>query len=107
MKKLAVVVTTGALILSILIYFARGREYRRYKLEAKSDLVYPYKININLANSKEFENLPGIGPSLAQAIVDYRVANKRFENIDDLKEIKGISSKKYKSIESYLTLEVY
>jgi len=47
-------------------------------------------VNINTAESGELESLPGIGPSKAAAIVDYRVQNGPFGTVDDLDDVPGI-----------------
>ena len=47
------------------------------------------KVNINTANQTELETLPGIGPSLAQRIIDYRQANGKFQKIEDIQNVKG------------------
>jgi len=48
------------------------------------------KININTATAAELESLPGIGPVLAQRVVDYREANGPFATIEDIKNVSGI-----------------
>lgn len=50
-------------------------------------------IDINTAESAELQLLPGIGPVLAQRIVDDRAANGRFLSLNDLKRVKGIGDK--------------
>ena len=62
-----------------------GEQIHIYKL---GDV--PQKININTAEAWLLESLPGIGETLAQRIVDYRVANGYFQSIDDLKGVDGI-----------------
>ena len=47
-------------------------------------------VNINTADVTLLQKLPGIGPSSAQAIVDYRTANGPFVRIEDLLKIPGI-----------------
>ena len=48
-------------------------------------------VNINTASAEEIsENLKGIGPSKAQAIVAYREANGAFDHVDELVNVKGI-----------------
>lgn len=58
------------------------------------------KININTATQKQLENLEGVGKTLAQRVIEYRNNNGQFENIDDLKKVKGFSEKKYQKIYS-------
>ena len=61
------------------------------------------KININLADEKSLDELPGIGPVMAKKIVDYRKENGRFYNIEDLKNVPGISEKKYDNLKDRIT----
>ncbi|MFC7060698.1 helix-hairpin-helix domain-containing protein [Halobacillus seohaensis] len=56
-------------------------------------------IRINQATSEEIQSLQGIGPSKADAIVQYREENGLFRQIDDLLEISGIGEKTLKQIE--------
>ena len=52
------------------------------------------QVNINTATKKELMMLPGIGESKAEAIIEYRKANK-FKTIEDLKNVKGIGEKRF------------
>ncbi len=61
-------------------------------------------ININTADSEELELLPGIGPALANAIIEYRTENGDFENTEDIMNVSGISLMVYRSIESLITV---
>ncbi|PMR72608.1 ComEA family DNA-binding protein [Billgrantia endophytica] len=47
-------------------------------------------INVNSADAELLAELPGIGPSRAQAIIEEREANGHFENLDDLTRVSGI-----------------
>lgn len=62
------------------------------------------KININLASASQLEELPGIGPSLAQRIVDYRDKHGAFKTIRDLMKVQGIGEKKFAALEEYVTV---
>jgi len=63
------------------------------------------KININTALQAEFETIPGIGPTKAQAIIDYRNTNGSFASIEDIENVKGIGPATYDKIADYLTIE--
>jgi competence ComEA-like helix-hairpin-helix protein len=63
------------------------------------------KINLNQATKEVLIEVPGIGAKLAQRIIDYRLQNHRFENISELKNIKGIGESKYKLIKEYFRIE--
>ena len=56
------------------------------------------KVNINTANQTELETLPGIGPSTAQKIIDYRSKKGKFETIEDIQNVKGIGDGKFEEI---------
>lgn len=48
------------------------------------------RVNINTADVRELDTLPGIGPVLAQRIVDWRTANGAFTCAEDLLQVEGI-----------------
>ncbi len=50
-------------------------------------------LNINTAGSNELQTLKGVGPVTAQRIIDYRTQIGRFDNVDQLLEVKGIGEK--------------
>lgn len=60
------------------------------------------KININFASEKELESLPGIGPSLAKRIVEYREKNGLFKSLEDLEKVRGIGEKKIEQIKDLI-----
>ena len=47
-------------------------------------------VNINTATPEELELLPGVGPTRARSIVEYRKAHGPFENVAELEEVSGI-----------------
>lgn len=56
------------------------------------------KVNINKAKQTELEQIPGIGPSTALKIINYRKENGAFTSIEEIKEISGIGEKKFEEI---------
>lgn len=62
------------------------------------------KVNINTAGLEELDQLPGIGPSIAQRIIDYRTEHGEFKAIEDIQEVKGIGNAKYIEIKDNITI---
>ena len=62
------------------------------------------KVNINIANQSELETLPGIGPSLASRIIEYREQNGKFNSVEELKNIKGIGDAKFEDLKDFATV---
>lgn len=58
------------------------------------------KVDLNRATEKDFEALPGIGPVLAERIVEYRQSRGAFREVDQLRHVKGIGKKKFERIRS-------
>lgn len=106
MKIFALVITLLGVGLATGVYLSKNYQYEHYVIEPKSDRVKAYKINLNLANEHEYDNLPGIGPKLAHEIVKDRATNGRFNSISDVNRVKGIGDAKFHKMEPYLTLEV-
>ncbi len=64
----------------------------------------PQKIDINRAEAWLLEALPGIGPSKAQAIIDYRQQNGGFKNISEITRVEGIGPAIYEQIKDLITV---
>jgi competence protein ComEA len=62
------------------------------------------KVNINMAESAELQTIPGIGPSKAARIIEYRQSNGNFSSIEDIQNVSGIGSKTFESIKDYITV---
>ena len=63
------------------------------------------KVNINKASQVELETIPGIGPSTALKIIDYRKQNGKFKSIEDIKNVSGIGDAKYEKMKDYITVK--
>ncbi len=63
------------------------------------------KVNINTANQSELENLPGIGPSIASRIIEYREKNGKFQKVEDLQNVKGIGDAKFGNVKEYVVVQ--
>jgi competence protein ComEA len=63
------------------------------------------KININTANPAELETLPGIGPTIAQRICEYREAHGTFTRIEDIMQVSGIGQATFAKIQDLITTD--
>ncbi len=61
-------------------------------------------LDLNQASAEELEGLPGIGAVLAQRVIAFRTSAGGFRTIEDLREVKGIGSKKFDRIKSFVTV---
>ncbi|MGD0153364.1 MAG: ComEA family DNA-binding protein [Thermacetogeniaceae bacterium] len=63
------------------------------------------KLNINTATAEELDaKLPGIGPTLAKRIVDYRTSHGSFKTVEDLRSVSGIGPRRFDQIKEYVTI---
>lgn len=67
-------------------------------------LLRNQKININTASVKELDALPGIGPTMAKRIEEYRQSKGAFTSIEDIKHVKGIGDGLFKKIRDRITV---
>lgn len=61
-------------------------------------------LDLNAATAGDLDALPGIGPVLAQRIVDWRTENGRFASVDQLREVTGIGEAKYQDLQGKVTV---
>ncbi|WP_018143503.1 ComEA family DNA-binding protein [Alloscardovia criceti] len=59
-------------------------------------------ININTATAEELQNIPGVGPVMAQKILDYRSTHGPFHSVDDLMEVSGIGAKTLEKMRAHV-----
>lgn len=65
----------------------------------------PVPTNLNTADSRALERLPGIGPALAGRIIEYRELNGPFSRPADVQRVSGIGPRTYERLEPYLRVE--
>lgn len=63
------------------------------------------RVNLNTADTAALESLPGIGPALAQRIIDYRMANGPFQTTAEIQDVRGIGAGIYAKIKDSITVE--
>ncbi|WP_199521566.1 ComEA family DNA-binding protein [Jiangella anatolica] len=61
-------------------------------------------VNLNTATAAELDTLPGIGPTLAGRILEWREQNGRFTTVDELREVSGIGDQRFAELEPLVTL---
>lgn len=73
--------------------------------EGPQEVLVEKSVNINTASLEELDKLPGVGPSIAQRIIDYREENSGFYDIQELMDVSGIGEKTFQKLEPYITAE--
>ncbi len=61
-------------------------------------------IDLNTATEADLDTLPGIGPALAQRIIDYRTQHGAFRSVDELRNVSGIGDAKFAEIKDLVTV---
>ena len=72
---------------------------KNFSAASSGDLV-----NINTADAERLATLKGIGPALAQRIIDYREQNGAFKSVDEIKNVRGIGQKKFDAFKDKITI---
>ena len=72
--------------------------------EGADSALEPWPININSANSERLEDLPGVGPATAAAIIAHRDQQGPFASVDQLADVRGIGPAKLEAIRALVTV---
>lgn len=81
-----------------------GRTPPKVQTYSPTEVTEPrYPIDINTADADTLDFLPGIGPELAEAIVEYRAEHGSFSAPEDLMKVSGIGPAKLKELYPYIT----
>lgn len=62
------------------------------------------KINLNSASLADLDKLPGIGPTYAQRIIDYRNSHNGFKTIEEIQNVKGIGPKTFEKLKDLISI---
>ena len=63
------------------------------------------KININTADLKQLDNIPGVGEATANKILSYRDENGEFKSIEEIKNVNGIGDKKFENMKDLICVK--
>ena len=59
-------------------------------------------VNLNTADATELQRLPGVGPAMAERILDFRKEHGKFDDISQMQDVKGIGPKKFEKMQGFL-----
>lgn len=100
----AAVLAGGALYASRVSESAPKVVYSASLDEVAADTQQPLKVNINTADAERLDELPQVGPSTAEAIIEYRRANGLFRSVEELEDVPGIGPTTLEKIEPFATI---
>jgi competence protein ComEA len=63
----------------------------------------PAPVSLSTATAEQLETLPGVGPVLAQHIIDYRTRHGTFRSVDELRQVTGIGDRRFADLRSLVT----
>jgi len=84
---------------------AAGNRQATHSSAIPATLATARQININAAPATELEKLPGVGKVLAARIVEHRSNFGPFRRLEHLIAVRGISDRKFRAMQPFLTIE--
>jgi comEA protein len=105
-KTISIIIFSGLIACITISYSLKTNQAIVPAAKAESDEIISAQkkigqskiININTANRYLLTKLPGIGPKLAERVVEYRNTHGLFASCEDIMKVKGIGRKKYQAI---------
>ena len=117
-EKIALIFLSILLLIgSIILYVRHSRPPREITIvkngikeelslkEVELELKEARKVDINIASKEELTNIPGIGETLAERIIERRGSYGKFYSTQGLLEIEGIGPQKFEKIKEYIKIE--
>ena len=77
---------------------AKGRHYAHTPKKP----AHPPMTNLNTAKLLQLQLLPGIGPKMAERVIQYRQAHGGFQSVEQIMDVKGIGPKKFEKMKPFL-----
>jgi competence protein ComEA len=75
------------------------------RMAANKLLVFSIPLDLNRVSIEDLCLIPGIGESLAQKIINHRERRRRFQSVEELKNVNGIGEKKFQSLKMYFAIK--
>ena len=85
---------------------ARPRSKKGKKAHRLAAAAAPAPIDLNAADESALASIPGIGPTLAARIVEYRRINGPFASLDELADVAGMTQRRIDAMSAYVTVTV-
>jgi competence protein ComEA len=92
---------TGTLIT---VVKEKGIKIRLGRMQASKLLTFSIALDINRVSAEDLCLIPGIGESLAREIVVYRERRRGFRSVEELRNVKGIGEKKWRTLKPFVTV---
>lgn len=94
----------GLLVFFVAVSLGISGEALAKKAPVSTIDIETQPININKAGADELMKIRGVGPKLAQRIIDYRTHNGGFEKLGELSNVKGIGGVKFQKIKAQIAV---